>query len=228
MNFWMFKATPEHYRIDERLLNPYPMITWAVTRYHDRIQKGDTAFLWRAGTPRGICAVMTIEACPYQPTQEELHDGFNLPAGLTAPDPDHWAKCKILQRFPIIESSVIKKIPGLELFSFFSAFPQAINFTLNRPEGTILLEFIEAHQAEWKDKKLEIVPPKPAPKLKKPAPAVRPGIEKKTKPSAPAAGPTGFDLLKCDICGRYVVRSDTARHTQEVHDGLPVDWKKVR
>ena len=58
MNYWIFKANPDKYRIDDRLRDPYPHVTWAITRYHERIQKGDIVFIWRGGTPRGICAVM--------------------------------------------------------------------------------------------------------------------------------------------------------------------------
>ena len=58
MSHWIFKANPEKYRIDERLKDVEPKISWRVTRYKDEIQKGDIAFIWRTGTNRGICAVM--------------------------------------------------------------------------------------------------------------------------------------------------------------------------
>jgi hypothetical protein len=228
MNYWIFKANPEHYRIDARLQDPYPHIIWAVTRYHERIQKDDTVFIWRAGTPRGICAVMLIDACPYEPTPEDLNDGYELPASSTAPVPEHWAKGHLINRFPIIETNVIKKIPGLELFSFFSAFQQATNFTLTRPEGSILLEFIEKYQVELRDKPRETVSKpalKPASKTGRPAPAAT----KKVKPAAAPARPSSeVALLKCEACGRYVVSTDTERHTREAHAGQPVEWKKMK
>jgi hypothetical protein len=226
MNYWIFKTNPEHYRIDARLLDPAAEITWAVTRYHERIQKGDTVFIWRGGTPRGIVAVMLIDKCPYEPEDKDLNDGFEIPAGSVTRGPDHWAKGHLVLRFPVIETSVIKKIDGLELFSFFSAFPQAINFTLTRPEGTILLDFIEEHKAEWLAKSREEALKPPA-KTSKAAPT-RATAAKKTKPAASASGASNIVLLKCESCGRYVVSTDTDRHIREAHAGLSVEWKKTK
>jgi hypothetical protein len=226
MNYWIFKANPEKYRIDERLLEPYPFITWAVTRYHERIQKDDVVFVWRAGKQRGICAVMTVEACPFQPEPGDLNDGFELPLGSVLTGSDHWAKCRITRRFALIEAGVIKKIPGLELFSFFSAFQQATNYTVFRPEGTILMEFIEKHQADALTRPPEKIS-KPAPRVRTASPA-RAASDKKGKPSAPASSSSAVSLLKCDGCGRYVVSTDTERHVREMHAGQMVEWKKTK
>ena len=231
MNYWIFKANPEHYRIDERLLDSNPNLVWAVTRYHERIQKGDTVFIWRAGTPRGICAVMLIDANPYEPEQAEIYDGYEIPAGTITPLSEHWAKGHLIRRFPVIDMSVIKKVDGLELFSFFSAFQQAVNFSITRPEGTILLEFIEQYLADAPIRERENAQ-KLAAKIKKPAltrsaPAARAVNVKKSKPAAPAVANPDFALLKCAACGRYVVSSDTDRHIREVHAGQPVEWKKT-
>lgn len=224
MNYWIFKANPEKYRIDARLLDPYPHITWAVTRYHDRIQKDDTVFIWRGGTPRGICAVMLIDACPYEPELEDLNDGFEIPVGSVLPGPDHWAKGHITQRFALIETSAIKKIPGLELFSFFAAFQQATNFTLTRPEGSILLEYIEKHKSD--------PPPQKPEKPVKAVRVVKPGASRSGRPLQPAtpARPAmvAATLLKCDSCGCFVVSTDTDRHARESHPGEHVGWMKLK
>jgi predicted RNA-binding protein with PUA-like domain len=226
MNYWIFKANPEKYGIDKRLLDSDPSIIWAITRYQDRIQNGDTVFIWRTGTPRGICAVMEVEMNPYEPGDQEVDDSFVRPSdNSAAPHSVLWAKCHISQRFPIIEENVIKKIPGLELFSFFSAFPKATNFSITRPEGSILLEFIEKYQAEEPTKKRETVR-KSAAKVTKPA-SIRTASAVKSKAVKPASTPPEFELLKCETCGRYVVRSDTERHASEVHAGQSVEWKKM-
>lgn len=222
MNYWIFKVNPEHYRIDERLLDPAPQLTWAVTRYHERIQKGDTVFIWRAGTPRGICAVLVIETCPYEPEPTDLNDGFELPPGSVKRGLDHWAKGQLTQRFPIIEANIIKKIPGLELFSFFSAFQQAINYSVTRQEGARLLDFIGKYQAENHESTT-----KPAAKPRKPAPV--PAVSaKKNQPAKPANKSANVALLKCEACGRYVVSSDTDRHIREFHGGQPVEWNETK
>jgi predicted RNA-binding protein with PUA-like domain len=225
MNYWIFKANPEHYRIDDRLLDNAPDITWSVTRYLERIQKGDTVFIWRTGTPRGICAIMNIEECPYAPEDKDLNDGYQLqPVDMKTASTAQWTKGRLIKRFQTIETSVIKKIPGLELFSFFSAFPQATNFTITRPEGMILLEFIDQNQVARSDKKPEMVS-KPAAKSNKPV-QTRATSQKKARTTT--ATDSDFALLKCELCGRYVVKSDTARHIQEMHQGQMVEWKKMK
>ena len=239
MSYWIFRANPELYRIDDRLRDPKTKMTWAVTRYHDRIQKGDTVFVWRAGSPRGICAVMEVDVCPYQPGEDELLDGYELPAQSSAAKPEHWAKCRITQRFPVIEISVIKKIDGLELFSFFSAFQQATNFSITRPEGSILVEFIKEYLTREPEPKPE-TPVKPAARVKSPA-APRSATIAPRNPSAPSAPRSRASvqvakspalntvaLLKCDMCGRFVVSTDTERHARELHPADVVGWKKVR
>jgi predicted RNA-binding protein with PUA-like domain len=224
MNYWIFKANPEHYRIDDRLRDPAAEIVWGVTRYHERITKGDTVFIWRGGTTRGVCAVMEIEECPYEPGEGERQDGYELPAASQAAIPAHWAKGRITQRFPLVEMSVIKKIPGLELFSFFSAFQQATNFSITRPEGQILQEFISTYKPESPVKKSVT---RPGVEHQK-AGTARTASARVSKPARAVNQNPEFALLKCDACGRYVVSSDTERHIREVHGGEPVEWKKTR
>ncbi len=233
MNYWIFKANPDKYRIDDRMLNSYPHITWAVTRYHDRIQKGDTVFIWRGGTPRGICAVMLIDDCPYDPRPDDLNDGFEIPPGSVSLGEDHWARGHIIQRFALVEASAIKKIPGLELFSFFSAFQQAINFTVTRPEASILLEYIEAHKSD-PPVKIPEKPVKPARPVKpvkpaKPVTAVQTRTTHSRVPRAVARPATvAATLLKCDLCSRFVISTDTDRHAREAHPGQQVEWQKLK
>jgi hypothetical protein len=222
MNYWIFKANPEHYRIDDRLLDPAPSIVWAVTRYHERIHKDDTVFIWRAANPRGFCAILLIDAIPYTPAEDEIHDGYELPAASAAPTPAHWAKGHFIKRFPVIETAVIKKIPGLELFSFFSAFQQATNYSITRPEGARLLEFIENYKPE------PAAPKRVAASKPRTPAASGPTASRGRKLAAPAQASTNVALVQCETCGRYVVSTDTERHIREVHAGHPVEWKKTK
>lgn len=227
MNYWIFKVNPEYYDIDKRLLDPASGMIWPITRYPDRIKKGDKVFVWKNSAPRGICAVMEIEANPYQPQSQDIDDGYVVSPGKDVDiNSTQWAKCRIIQRFPTVEASVIKKIPGLELFSFFSAFPQAINFSITKPEGTILLEFIEERKAEEMTKKPE-TPSKPASKTAKPQ-SVKAATSKQKPVKAKSGASSNVTLLKCEECGRYVVSSDTERHIQEAHAGRPVEWQKTK
>ena len=242
MSYWIFKANPDQW-IDDRLRDLSDNLIWAVTRYHDRIKKGDLVFIWRSNSPRGICAVMEIDQCPYEPKPDELKNGFkmrskdsgvNLAKDGVVPSPDHWAKGRLTLRFPLIEMSVIKKIPGLELFSFFSAFQQAINFTLTRPEGSILMEYIELHKND--EEKPEMAPrqstAKPVVKSRNSDPqrgsSVHSSHENKTKAGTPARTSVPVVLMQCGECNRYVVSSDTERHGSEDHPGVDVHWKKAK
>jgi len=171
--------------------------------------------------PRGICAVMLIDACPYTLQEKDLQDGYHiLPVEPVAASLDHWAKGHLVQRFPIIEPAIIKKIDGLELFSFFSAFQQATNFTLTRGEGQILLEFIEQRP--------------PGLPLTAGLSALKPGLKPRSPASAPAvkkkapARSTAVALLKCESCGRFIVGTEAERHVLETHAGQPVEWKKMK
>ena len=58
MSYWIFKYNPEKYRLQERLADPNPTITWTITRYRDQISPGDTIFVWETGRNRGIRAVL--------------------------------------------------------------------------------------------------------------------------------------------------------------------------
>ncbi len=123
MNYWIFKANPTHYNIDGRLNDPDPVLVWMVSRYLEKIQHGDTVFIWRTGNPRGICAVMLIEECPYALQKNDYEgDGYETPGHEVIDPDDKWTKATITRRFKIIETSEIKLIKGLEHFSFSKLF----------------------------------------------------------------------------------------------------------
>jgi EVE domain len=62
MAYWIFKYNPEKYRLDDRLADPNPEITWTVSRHRREIAPGDTIFIWQTGRDRGI----RVSARPYQ------------------------------------------------------------------------------------------------------------------------------------------------------------------
>ncbi len=64
MAYWIFKYNPEFYRLDDRLADPNPEITWTVSRYRDQIAPGDTIFIWRRDRERGIRAFLRAEGVP--------------------------------------------------------------------------------------------------------------------------------------------------------------------
>ena len=225
MSYWIFKAGTDRYRIDDRLREPDDMMTWRVSRYQERIQKADIVFVWRSGVPKGICAVMKVEQHPFPYTDAELAaDPFAIPGVPLVDDPTvTFTRCRITHRFPLIEASVIKKIPGLELFSFFSAFQLAVNFSITRPEGSILMGYIEQHITAARE--LAALPKEVTQKQV----VIREPRQKTARPAAaPVVKPKStVKLLKCAECGSFVINTDTDRHVREVHGGEEVGWKKV-
>lgn len=213
MNYWIFKVDPKAFLIDECLHDPDTTINWRVTRYRDRIQRGDIAFIWRTGTHRGIQATMKIDEYPYKLQEIDINPNpYWKGQPLQITDSNTWAKGRFIQRFPLIEASEIKNIPGLEQFSFFKAFQQATNFTVMPSEGAILLKYIEKVRPDGSEKTLPDNFP----------------AAKARNPELTQTVFSDFDLLKCEDCGRYIVGCDTDNHIREAHAGQPVMWKKIK
>jgi hypothetical protein len=140
MNYWIFKVNPEKYRIDDRFNDPNPNITWSVTRYKEQIRIDDLAFIWKTGNPHGICGLLSITSNPTLMYEPEIENKYAF-------RPDYESSLKvmavILKSFPIIDSSFLKQIQGLEKLSVFHGFQQATNFPVSLNEGKLLLKIIE-------------------------------------------------------------------------------------
>ena len=139
MNYWIFKANPEKYRIDERLKEPEEKITWRVTRYKDKIKADDIAFIWRAGTPRGIVAIFKIETNPKYMEEIPSESRYLI---LNERLPMLRVEGRLISRFPIIESEILKQESRLNGLSVFHGFQQATNFSVTHDEAEILLSLI--------------------------------------------------------------------------------------
>ncbi len=142
MNHWIFQANPDRYRLQDRLCNPNPEISWRTSRYRDEIFPGDRAYVWQSGKNRGLCATLKVETAP-----EEMHE---LSSELRyATDRQIAAPCwrvlaTIESRFPIIPAAELRATPGLESLSIFGGFLQATNFRLTPQESKILDAIISA------------------------------------------------------------------------------------
>jgi hypothetical protein len=49
MAYWIFKCNAELYRLKDRLADPNPRISWAVSRHREEIGPEDTVFVWLTG-----------------------------------------------------------------------------------------------------------------------------------------------------------------------------------
>ena len=64
---------------------------------------------------------------------------------------------------------------------------------------------------------------------KPPLPVTPPTMEiKEIDPPVDQPTLSDFGLYKCEVCGKMVMGFEKANHEQEKHDGISVDWKKVR
>jgi hypothetical protein len=143
MACWIFKYNPAFYRLDDRLADPNPEITWTVSRYRDQIAPGDTIFIWRTGRDRGIRAVLRAEAIPEDMAEIESE----LPYWTQG---DNDIRCRV--RATIIDRDVdlphteLRTVPGLANLSVFHGFQQGTNFPVTPDEGAILLRLIQERQ----------------------------------------------------------------------------------
>lgn len=141
MKYWIFKTNPDNYRLDERLKDSEPKISWTVTRYRNEIQKGDIAFIWRAGPNRGICAVMRIDTDPAEMEELESEQEYRVERDVKI----MWRVVGALtHRFNCISHQELRNIPDLENLSVFTGFPMGTNYKVTDEEGKILMELAEA------------------------------------------------------------------------------------
>jgi predicted RNA-binding protein with PUA-like domain len=141
--FWIFKSNPYLFKLDERLNDPEPLTSWKVSRYRDKIQIGDVAFIWRTGSKRGIVAIMEITSKPREMYELE-HEQQSWEIR------DTKLIIRILgtfkQRFPFsyISYKELKQIPELNNLSTFHGFQQHTTFPVTKAEGNILMKLIES------------------------------------------------------------------------------------
>jgi hypothetical protein len=65
MRHWIFKTSPDKYRLDDRWLNPLRLVTWKVNdKYRDEVAIGDVAFVFRTGLRRAIVGALRVTSEP--------------------------------------------------------------------------------------------------------------------------------------------------------------------
>jgi 5-methylcytosine-specific restriction enzyme B len=133
MNYWIFKANPELYDVEKHIREGNKFNSWKVSRYRNEIKKGDIAFLWVTGHPRGIIATLEILSDPYyippNPNDSYLSDIYKVDLRLTA-------------HFPLLDADFLKTLPGLAGMSTFHGFQAATNFKVTPEEGEIISKLI--------------------------------------------------------------------------------------
>ena len=138
MNYWIFKCNLDIYRLDLRLADAEPRMTWSISRYRERVQADDVAFLWQTGRRRGIRAMIRVDSSPQDMPELESEQKFWLPA-------DASVKCRvyatILRRDLDIPATKLRTIPGLENLSALQRVQAGI-FEVKPDEAEVLIRVI--------------------------------------------------------------------------------------
>ena len=141
MKYWLFCCDPKRYRLDERLRDPDPRMTWRVTRYHDDIAAGDLVFVWLTGPDRGIGAVLHVTS------SAEVVDGLK-PGDVDCVDvemgPVYALEAAVVSRGFFLPASLLRARPVLAEMSIFSESQHATEYHLSRPEALGILELMAA------------------------------------------------------------------------------------
>ena len=139
MSFWIFKCDPKRYRLNDRMADPNPALSWLVTRYKKVIVPGDTALLMETGPRRAIRAVMRIDAGPAEMGELETEQAYWN-------ERDTATRCRVRGTIthrvdlPITE---LAEVDGLENLSILHGVQQGTNFRVTDSEGDILMRLVE-------------------------------------------------------------------------------------
>ena len=141
MSYWIFKANPERFRIEERLKDARDQTSWLVTRYRADIKPGDVAFIWFGGREPGIRAVMRVDSQPA--IRDELDHERPYWNDSRDAKPRHRVLGHFTNRCPLLTAKRLKSIRGLDKLSVFHGFQQGTNFRVTEEEGKALLRLVE-------------------------------------------------------------------------------------
>jgi hypothetical protein len=76
---WIFQANPKHYDIDGAIKS-LDLIPWEIRQHKDKIEKGDSVYIWRSGKEAGVIAVAEILSDPKEmPLDEREASYINSP-----------------------------------------------------------------------------------------------------------------------------------------------------
>jgi predicted RNA-binding protein with PUA-like domain len=144
MAFWIFKCNPELYRLEDRLADPNPTISWTVSRHREEIGPGDTVFLWVTGSKRGIRAVMRVDNAPRMMAELESEQRY-------------WARRDTEEKWRVVgplthrdvnlSHTDLRETPGLEELAVFQGFQQMTNFPVTPEQGAILQRLVAGGSA---------------------------------------------------------------------------------
>jgi predicted RNA-binding protein with PUA-like domain len=133
MNYWIFKANPDLYDVEEHIRDNNPPTAWKVSRYGKEMKAGDVGFIWRTGLQRGVIAIVELLSDPYYVEVDPIQPYWSEKTRVDLRVTDH---------FPVLEAEFLKVIPGLGNLSTFHGFQAATNFRVTPAEGEIICKLI--------------------------------------------------------------------------------------
>jgi hypothetical protein len=141
MKYWIFKCNTKGYRLDKRLVDPNPKISWRVTRYREEISPRDVAFVWETGAHRGIRAMIKIDGDPEERCELPEEQQYNR-----RKDNEYCFRVtgKLIRRCIYISHVHLRGVSGLEDLSVFHGFHQGTTFRVTAAEAKILLRLVNA------------------------------------------------------------------------------------
>lgn len=146
MAHWIFKASPDKYKIDDRLSDPLTLVTWKVNdEYRGNIDVGDIAFIYRTGPEpqRGIVGALRVTAQPCLMEEIDTEKPYCTDLSLG----EEWrVRGEITHRcaLAVISAEELRGTAGLENLSVFHGFQMKTTFSVTPQEAAILTQLLES------------------------------------------------------------------------------------
>lgn len=144
MAHWIFKASPDKYRIDDRMSDPLVLVTWKVNdEYRSAVAVGDIAFIYRTGRQRGIVGALRVTAQPCLMEEIDTEKPYCTDLSLSM----EWrVRGEITHRCAsaVISSEELRDTAGLENLSVFHGFQMKTTFPVTSHEAEILIHLLES------------------------------------------------------------------------------------
>ena len=83
---WLFQANPDRYDVMGAISN-LDELTWTVHQYANKVQAGDTAYIWQSGKDAGVVAVAKVLSSPETMTRLDEEERYFLDKSLSGAEP---------------------------------------------------------------------------------------------------------------------------------------------
>lgn len=144
MNYWVFQANPDVYRVDAAL-KAFSEHTWLVNQHGKHIVSGDEVFIWRCGDDAALVALGTILTNPEPltvPPEEKKYEVEPLKFDGARPR----VKVQLERIIPVIPRYVLLKDPDLSGIAVFKGCT-GTNFAISPAAAAAIHRIITSRKA---------------------------------------------------------------------------------